>query len=95
MAYSCQLLGFDAHYDSIVRCRYDITGAGIVAKAPDDASTLRLDSSLERVFCVAARLFPCRVAGQSPLLLLQHCEHDDMRTTTGEAAGDASHEYPS
>jgi len=42
-----------------------------------------------------SKLFPCRVAEQSPPLFLQRCEHDDMRTTTGETAGDSGHKSPS
>jgi hypothetical protein len=41
------------------------------------------------------KLFPCRVAGQSPPLFLQRCEHGDMRTTIGETAGDSGRKSPS
>ena len=32
-------LASEAHHDSSVRCRYDLTGAEIVAEAPDNAPT--------------------------------------------------------
>ena len=42
-----------------------------------------------------SKLLPCRVAGQSPPLFLQRCEHDDMRTTIEETTSDSGHESPS
>jgi hypothetical protein len=49
----------------------------------------------EQYLLCCSNLFPCRVAGQSPPLFLQRCEHGDMRTTTGETAGDSGQKSPS
>ena len=72
------------------RCAY----MGLTAEAQSD--TLVKPSgqvpAWEMSDSVAAELFPGRAAGQIQLVLLQHCEYDDVRTTIEEAVADAAYE---
>jgi len=83
-AVSLQDITVDAQRYPLIQT--SITGAGIAAEAQNDSLVQTPDQvpAWEISDCVAEELFPCRAAGQFQLLLLQHGEHDDVRTTIEE-----------